>query len=214
MSLQQFDFALKSMQARYDADRGARDILMSQLAGKQDQAVRVRDDLATWEQVQILLAKASDYARSQMVGHIEATVTAALTAVFGEGYEFKVALRTMGGQPAADWQVVSQFGETEVAAAPEDARGGGIVDVCSLALRLAMLELLEPKPEGPLMPDEPGKMISREYLPHVAEFLKEYAAATNRQIFLVTHAAALAEVADRAYLVKQVDGISEARRDG
>jgi DNA repair exonuclease SbcCD ATPase subunit len=149
-----------------------------------------------------------------MLERIESTVSAALLAVFGEGYTFKIVMRQIGNQAAAEWQVVSQYGDVEVAASPEDARGGGITDVVSLALRLAMLELLRPKVEGPLILDEPGKMISQAYLPNMAYFLKQYAQKTGRQILLVTHADQLAEVADKCYMVTQTNGISEVRKLG
>jgi DNA repair exonuclease SbcCD ATPase subunit len=60
--------------------------------------------------------------------------------------------------------------------------------------------------------DEPGKMISKEYLPNVAEFLKQYAKKTGRQIILVTHHEALADVADVGYKVTQENGVSEVTR--
>ena len=55
-------------------------------------------------------------------------------------------------------------------------------------------------------------MISREYLPNVAEFLKQYLQKTDRQGILITHAEPLAEVADVSYRVSQTDGISEVTR--
>jgi len=56
-------------------------------------------------------------------------------------------------------------------------------------------------------------MVSREYLPNVAEFLKQYAAKTGRQVLMVTHAEPLADVADVSYRVSQAgDGVSEVDR--
>jgi len=200
-----------NMQTHYNREIGARDLLQKQLEENEDKLLKAKADIATWEQVQTLLTKVSDYAREQIKSRIEATVTAALTAVFGEGYTFKVNMRQVGGQASAEWQVVSQYGDTEVAASPEDARGGGIVDICSLALRLAMLELIRPKPGGPVILDEAAKMVSVQYLPNLAYFLKQYAAKTGRQIILVTHAEILAEAADKAYMVTQKNGVSEVR---
>ena len=60
--------------------------------------------------------------------------------------------------------------------------------------------------------DEPGKMISAEYLPNVAEFLKQYLKKTGRQGIMITHHEPLAEVADVSYRVQQVNGISEVER--
>jgi hypothetical protein len=162
--------------------------------------------------VQVLFTKVSEYAREQLKTRIEETVTAALTAVFGEGYTFRINMRQLGNQPAAEWQVVSQYGDEEVAASPEDARGGGITDVVSLALRLAMLEILKPRPEGPVLFDEPAKDgQSAEYAGNLAYFLKQYAEKTERQVVMVTHNPQLAEAADKSYLVTQKDGVSEVR---
>lgn len=206
-----YETALSRMRSAYAAGVGARDLLQKQLETKEAELTRTREDIAVWEQVQLLFAKVSEYAREQLKSRIEETVTAALVTVFGEGYSFRVNLRTVGGQPAAEWQVISQYGDFEVAASPEDSRGGGITDIVSLALRLAMLELIRPKPGGPVILDEPAKMVSREYLPNLAYFLKQYAARTGRQIILITHAEQLAEAADKSYLVTLKDGISEVR---
>lgn len=166
-------------------------------------------DIAVWEQVQVLFAKTSEYARQQITGHIENVVTAALVAVFGEGLAFRIHIGERGGLPTAEWQVVSQYGEHEVANSPEDARGGGITDVVSLALRLAMLELIRPRVEGPVLFDEPAKMVSKEYAGNLAYFLRQYAEKAGRQVVIITHNAQLADAADKTYLVRQADGRSE-----
>jgi DNA repair exonuclease SbcCD ATPase subunit len=214
MMLNCYDSALTNMQSHYNAALGQKQLLEQQLQGKQDNLDQTRQNLTTWEQVQVLFTKVSEYAREQLKARIEETVTAALTAVFGEGYTFRINMRQLGNQPAAEWQVVSQYGDTEVAASPEDARGGGITDVVSLALRLAMLEILKPRPEGPVIFDEPAKMVSAEYAGNLAYFLKQYAEKTERQVVMVTHNPQLAEAADKSYLVTQKDGVSEVREIG
>lgn len=211
MMLNCYDSALINMQSRYNNALGQKQLLELQLQDKQNNLGQTRQNLATWEQVQVLFTKVSEYAREQLKTRIEETVTAALTAVFGEGYTFRINMRQLGNQPAAEWQVVSQYGDEEVAASPEDARGGGITDVVSLALRLAMLEILKPRPEGPVLFDEPAKMVSAEYAGNLAYFLKQYAEKTGRQVMLVTHNPQLAEAADKSYLVTQKDGVSDVR---
>jgi DNA repair exonuclease SbcCD ATPase subunit len=211
MMLNCYDSALTNMRSHYFNALGQKQLLEQQLQELQNRLNETRQNLATWEQVQILFTKVSEYAREQLKTRIEETVTAALTAVFGEGYTFRINMRQLGNQPAAEWQVVSQYGDEEVAASPEDARGGGITDVVSLALRLAMLEILKPRPEGPVLFDEPAKMVSAEYAGNLAYFLKQYAEKTGRQVMLVTHNPQLAEAADKSYLVTQKDGVSDVR---
>ena len=206
--------SLQKMRKGYDTGKGQRDLLQSQLTTAQSQLCQAKEDIATWGMSQILLGKVSDFARTQILDRIQNTVSAALYAVFGEGYEFRIAMKTIGNQPAAEWQVVSTYGDQEVAANPEDARGGAVVDIVSIGLRLAMLELLRPRVDGPLLLDEPGKHVSAEYVGNLAYFLQQYARKTGRQVLLITHQSTLADIADASYLVSQKDGISEVTRRG
>lgn len=164
------------------------------------------------EQVRLLLQEASDYAREQARQQVEYMVTQALQLVFGPEVEFKVELVQRRGHPEAEFYVVSRYGGVEVKTKPQDARGGGVVDVISLALRVALLETARPALSGPLLLDEPGKHVSDEFAPNVATFLKTLAGSFHRQVIMVTHNQHLAESADLAYTVELREGCSVLRR--
>jgi DNA repair exonuclease SbcCD ATPase subunit len=200
---------LGKMQQRYNQDVGARKVLRQQLSEAAEKAAQARTLIRTMEQAQILLSSAAEYARKQLIERIEETVTAALQAVYGDDYAFKVEMGTFRDQTAAEWKVVTHHGETTVTANPQDAEGGGIVDIVSMALRLSLIELSRPKVTGPIILDEPGKMVSAEYRPAMAEFLREYARRTKRQIVMVTHHHEFAEMADVSYKV-QLNDIGES----
>lgn len=200
---------LSRMKSRYEQGRGQLALLRSQIATVKGELRKAEADLEVWHQVQALFSRVSEFAREQLKRRIEQTVTAALQAVFDDDIlEFRVRLGERAGQPTAEWEVAGIYGNEIVANSPEDGRGGGIVDVVSLALRLALLELSRPKPDGPVVLDEPGKHLSQEYAPNLAAFLKTYAGRTGRQVLLVTHNQALTEAADRSYRVEKVDGES------
>ncbi len=212
-SLPSIEVGLADLRSRYNQAAGQLALLQKQKTEKTEQLSSAKRDIEVWQQVQALFGKASEFARQQLKLRIEETVTAALQAILAtDSIEFQIDMRTLSGNPAADWSVVSRYGDLTVAAGPENGRGGGVADIVSLALRLALLELARPKPEGPVFLDEPGKHVSREYLPNMAEFLKQYARKTGRQILLITHADALADIADVSYRVTQVNGISEVTR--
>ena len=221
MAAIQFDVLeseLATLRKRYQQAQGQRDLFVQQRREKEQQLAAAQTDIELWRQVQVLLSKASEFARQQLVQRLQTTVTAALQAVFDrDDIRFEIELKTIGNAPAANWSISSLYGDgdskTEIKTEPESARGGGYVDIVSLALRLALLELARPKPEGPILLDEPAKMVSQEYLPNLAAFLKQYAAKTGRQIIMVTHHEALADVADVGYKVSQQDGISEVTRN-
>lgn len=212
-SLAKVEIGLANLRSRYQQAKGQYDLLQKQKAYKKQEYNQIKTDIEVWQQVQTLFTKVSEFAREQLKLRIEETCTAALQAIFcTDDISFVIEMNTLGGKPTANWSVVSKYGDNVVAVNPEDARGGGVTDVVSLALRLALLELARPKLDGPVILDEPGKMISKEYLPNVAEFLKQYAKKTGRQIIMVTHHEVLAEVADVSYRVTQTNGISEVSR--
>jgi DNA repair exonuclease SbcCD ATPase subunit len=210
LTRQQVEFGLAELRSRYEQGRGQLALLEAQHTEKQAALDQVHGNLETWRLVQALFTRVAEFARTQLKQRLEETVTAALQAVFAtEDLRFEVELRELGGKPAAEWRVVSKYAGVEVGNNPEEARGGGIVDVISLALRLALLELSRPRPEGPVLLDEPGKHISAEYAANLAHFLRAYAQRTGRQLVLITHNEQLAGVADQGYRVALVQGRSE-----
>mgnify|MGYP001010784835 CR=1 FL=1 len=210
LSLSKYELALSAWKSQYQQGLGQLRLLQAQRTEKDTALNQVRKNIETWRKVQVLLTKVSDYARRQLIQRIEETVTAALQTVLADdSLRFEVEIREVGGKPSAEWRVVSRYAETEVSNNPEDARGGGIVDIVSLALRLALLERSRPRPEGPVILDEVGKHVSACYRENLAFFLKTYAERTKRQIILVTHAEELAACGDVTYRVTQTDGISE-----
>lgn len=209
LTLNSLEFRLAQLRSKHQKAEGQLELLRSEKTKLETKQEQLQADLDTWRQVQILFGKVSEFSREQLKLRIEQTVTAALQAVFGEeGLGFEIRLGERAGVPTAEWQVVSLYGDQLVAGDPQDSRGGGVVDVVSLALRLALLELSRPKPEGALLLDEVGKHVSSAFAPNVAVFLKEYARKTGRQIVLVTHQAALSEVADKSIVVSKIDGES------
>lgn len=214
-TLSGIEFQLSELRSKYNKAVGQKEMLEKQRDDTDTALQQAKQDVSLWRDVQTLFSKVSEFARAQLKTRIEETVSAALQAVFErDDIRFEIEIRTSDGQPAASWQVVSMYGDTSVAGDPESSRGGGVSDVVSLALRLALLELSRPRVEGPILLDEVGKHISAQYAPNVAQFLKQYAQKTGRQILLVTHMGALAEAADVSYRVSQENGASEVQRYG
>jgi len=219
ITLSHIEFQLSELRSKYNKAVGQKEMLEKQRDDTDTALQQAKQDVSLWRDVQTLFSKVSEFARAQLKTRIEETVTAALQAVFErDDIAFEIEMRTVNNQPSASWSVVSYYGAGEdvstVSGSPEDARGGGVSDVVSLALRLSLLELARPKPRGPVLLDEVGKHVSRNYAPNVAAFLKQYAEKTGRQIILITHDPNLAEVADVSYKVNQENGVSEVSRIG
>lgn len=184
---------------------GQKELLEQQKRVAQEQITAAQEQLGLYDLVQILLQKTSDYARQQAKQRIEEIVTSALSVVFAKEYRFEVRLEVKGNQPVAEYWLYSDQVATQLKP-PDYDRGGGIADVVSLALRLAVGELSNVK--GPLFLDEVGKHVSEEYAPNVAYFLREYSQKFNRQIVLITHNKHLAEIGEVSLSVSQKGGES------
>jgi DNA repair exonuclease SbcCD ATPase subunit len=185
--------------------QGKRDLLLEQKNDAIIQKAKAEQDLLLFDKVQLLLQKTSDFARQQAKTRIEEIVTSALSVVFGKDYRFRLELEVRANRPEVDYWLESE-GVTTQLKPPDYDRGGGVTDVVSLALRLAIGELNGIK--GPIWLDECGKHISAEFASNVAYFLKEYSQKFGRQMILVTHSEVLAEIGNISISVSQTNGKS------
>ncbi|MCR4430584.1 MAG: ATPase [Tepidanaerobacteraceae bacterium] len=197
------DFALK-----FAMKKNLKRNLEIKLKSKEEELGKIEKKIDILEQVRILLQRASEYAREQIKQQIEMLVTHCLQFVFGPALEFKIELNEIRGKADAEFYVISTFGDVQVKTKPQDARGGGIVDVIALALRIAVIQSTNFYSDGPLILDEPAKHVSSEYIGNVAQFLKQISEVFHRQIIMITHNQYLSEIADIAYRVELKEGTS------
>ena len=189
----------------YNIQRGKELAERETLLAYKAEAEAAEADVSLYNKAQALLVEAGAFARAQLIGSIVHTGSAGLQSILHDkDVKFDVEITNPGGRPSAEWLV--RYGDNKIN--PEDSDGGTVVDIVSLALRCILLELTRPKPHGFVVLDEPGKMVSAEYLPHMAEFIKRYLDKTGRQGIMVTHHPVLAEAAHKAYRVEQDDGRS------
>lgn len=218
--------SLERLKAVYYRQRGEERRMLQEKAIQEQRLAEVRDNTECLEKVRLLLQEAARHAREQGRRQVEFMVTQALQFVFGGDLEFKVAIEDKRDRPEAEFFVSSSYGtDLRVETAPQDARGGGVVDVISLALRLALLHAFRPQGNplqaagtrlggygGPVILDEPAKHVSEEFSPQVAQFLKSFSQSLGRQVIMVSHNQHLADSADVAYLVEMSQGRSSVRR--
>lgn len=191
--------------------RGQRDALQQQAEAARATAEAAEAEAERIGKVRVFIEAVGQVARETARQEAEAMVTEALQSVFGPRLRFRVTLTEQRGRPHADFAVEVEASDgTAFAADPLDAHGGGVVDVLSLALRLLLLESAQPRIEGPLVLDEPGKHVSAGYAPHLAAFLATVSQDFGRQIILVTHNEDIAAVGERAYRVELEGDTSRA----
>lgn len=190
-------------------EEGKRDKLIEKYEENNIKFKEITQDLELLEKVTILFQKTSEYARQQAKRQIETLVTKCLQYVFESNIELIIELDELRNKANAEFYVVTESDGMIIKTKPELSRGGGVVDVVSLALRIAFLQIHKPQIEGPLILDEPAKHVSEEYIFNVGEFLKQTSEMFGRQIIMVTHNNYLASIANKAYRVDYNQTISK-----
>ncbi|MRG29200.1 ATP-binding protein [Laceyella tengchongensis] len=194
--------------------KSERDLYLGQLKQTEERWQVCLNERDLLEKVRVLFQLSAEHAREQAKQQLETLVTNALKYVFGSAFRFEIELKDHGGTPTAEFYVVSTWDGQEIKNRPQEARGGGIVDIVSLALRIALIETVKPRLSGPIILDEPGKHVSEDYIVPMIEFLKSVGETFGRQVILVTHNIHLTESADAAYFVRLQGGKSVVEQSG
>jgi DNA repair exonuclease SbcCD ATPase subunit len=208
----QLEARFKKAQNQWTRLDAKRTLLEEQLTNKIKELDSYFETIDTYEKTRILLQQSAEYAREQAKQQIETLVTNALQYVFGPFFSFQIELEEHGNKAVAEFYVVSEYEGVKVKTRPQDSRGGGVVDIVTLALRVALIETVQPRRDGPLLLDEPGKHVSGDYVLYLYEFLKSLSTMFHRQIIMITHNYHLAQSGDLAYEVSIKDGISEVTK--
>ena len=187
---------------------------LDRLLGRQsaylDEAVLIRDEITSNERLgsyletakSIILVTAQEL-QSRIKFSIEDVVNNALSAVFGDAYEFVIRFEPKGGRTSASLILMSGGRELD----PLRSNGGGLVDILTFALRVAII-IISRAPRV-LVLDEPFKHVSADLRPAAYEMLGKLTKKTGIQIIACTHDPELTEVADRVITVSLDDRVSK-----
>ncbi len=189
------------LRQHYIKESGKKEKILEQIKENKNKLKSIEKQQILLEKVNILLQKTSQFAREQAKVQIENLVTNCLQYVFENDTQFKIELDEAYKKQNAEFYVITKSENMEIITRPEESRGGGVVDIVSLALRISFLQIHKPLIEGPLILDEPAKHVSEDYIFNVANFLKKTSEMFNRQIIMVTHNSHLSSIATTAYRV-------------
>jgi DNA repair ATPase RecN len=206
------DDRLKDLSTFISRQEGKRDQLLELKSNYEDDLAEIVRELDLLEQVMILFQKTSEYARSQAKNQIENLVTKCLQYIFESNIEFRIEVDELRNKANAEFYVINDTPDFFLKTKPEQSRGGGVVDIVSLALRISFIQTHKPPIEGPLILDEPAKHVSEEYIYNVGDFLRQSSSMFNRQIIMVTHNSHLAALSEDAYRVEMTGTESSISR--
>lgn len=183
------------LEAEYESSK-------SLLKANERQLVAVRDELAVAEAASAFLRVACDRVRTQLYGNFEHLVNLGLQAVFGDSIVLRFVVADKARRMHEQCRIFRKIEDRVVEVNLIDDDAGGLVDVVSFLLRLAMLVTINPPPRKFLMLDEPFKHLSAEFCPLVAEMMAQLCDRLGIQILMTTHNSLLISAADVVYRLK------------
>ncbi len=208
MEINELKREVSAFSSAIERDLGALSVLEDRLNGINVELEDLKAKSEVLSKVSVLFQLTAEYARNQAKTQIEDLVTRCLQFIFENDVEFLIEFDTNGNIPVGEFYIVSNYDGYTVKNNPENSRGGGVIDLISIALRISFLEIYKPRLMGPLILDEPGKHISEGYVFNLGDFLKETTRMFNRQIIMVTHNPTLSEFADESFSVSIKNGVS------
>lgn len=150
------------------------------------------------EKAQVLLQVTAQETQDGLKVHLEDIVQMALDTCFPDEYTFCIDFELKRGSTVCEMYLEDDAG---FKLNPMTASGGGVVDIISLALRLAVWTLS--KPDNLIVLDEPFKFLSANLRPLAGEILHKMSKKLGLQIIMVTHDEVLMEISDRIFTVKK-----------
>jgi len=167
-------------------------------------------DRLTQEQADIarsleIIQQVSKLTQQQLEIHISELVSLALEAVFLNPYKMVLKFETRRNRSEADLLLQDENGNL---LSPMDSVGGGVVDVASFALRIALFSLKRPKPRAVMIMDEPLKFLSKDLQGRASTMIGELSKKLGIQFLLITHEEGLTIGADSIFSVSVNNGVS------
>ena len=180
--------------------------LTIEVDGLKQKVVVLDNDMVEWEQARDVVIRVMLATQGRVKTFVEDVVTQALSTIYGDNHSFELEYDQKRNQvEATPWIVID--GERN---SPRDEVGGGILDIASLAMRLAVWALTDPLPSRTFLLDEPSKFLSVDMQPEFGRMLAELADMLDVQFVVVTHSPEVAEAAGKTYtIVKGGDGVSK-----
>jgi len=173
------------------------EILKESIAEMEVKSEQASLDLVNDELAQAFLQQVAQETQEQLKFHLQDLVQTALDTVFPATYTFKIDFVILRGRTEAQMYLDKDGERVD----PELACGGGVVDVLSLALRIAAWSIGKTSPI--IVLDEPFKFLSQGLRPLMGEILRGLIDRLGVQIIMVTHDPDFVAIADRTFTIDQ-----------
>lgn len=190
----------------YNQKKGKFQAIESRLVTCRSQVSTLTDQELSLNKASLFLQSLSDQARVAVLDKISGIVTDALQAIKDKNVEFKMSLNIERNQPTLTLNILDkQDGQLYD---PLQSFGGGIADIISVVLRIALLVAWKPSLSRVLILDESAKHVAVADQELLAEFITKLSKSLGIQFIWITHSDVLTNSADRVFEIVKNNGIS------
>lgn len=158
----------------------------------------IESQLLQLEKAKALILEIAKQTKEEIKEYIENIVTNALQMIYGDDFSFEMHIEQKRDQEEIYFYLAGKDGT--LLEPRKDVTSGGMLDIISLSLHLAILSLTDAEPI--LFLDEPLKFLGK-YSYMGGELLKEFAKEFGLQIFMITHDEELMKIADKVFIIKE-----------
>ena len=149
-----------------------------------------------------VLVEVSRQTQERLKDRIENLVNMCLDAVFpGRDYKFMVNFQIKRGKMECAFTVLEDGHEFT----PKDDMGGSTLDIISLALKIILWSIENPRTRPLIIMDEPLKF-SGKLMPLAIKIIKELSRKLKIQFIINTHSDEIIDIADRSWEVSRPKG--------
>lgn len=173
--------------------------LKEELQKKEKEIVYKEEQVEVYTKARSLLTEASRLTQQKVKDKIESLLTVALQSIYGKDMKFIADFQIKRNKSEVEFKI--QENEDVEPYLIKDDKGGGVWDVCGLALRMVMWSLQKPRTRPFFVLDEPGKWMG-DLVEKYGEIMKQLCEDLGIRILMVTHDKRLIDIADKSWLVK------------
>lgn len=186
---------------RYNSLSGRITSLKSDIQIKENQINEKNNLIDNLNKASWVLTEVQKKTQERFKEKIEGLVSLAIKSVYDRPFGFELVFERkrdkMEIKPLI-YEIINN--KKEYYEDAENELGGGIVDICSFALRVVLWTMETPRSRNVFILDEPGKNLGA-LLPLFGQMLREISHKLNFQLIIITHDDALTEMADRVFVV-------------
>lgn len=201
--INQFD----QLKTSYNRKAGQLDALKELIVLGQEKIIQLTTKEDTTLKASLFLQSLSDQTRLQVLDKIAGIVTDALQTVKDKNLVFQMQLVTKANQPTLEMGILDTLsGQTYDVLT---SFGGGICDIVSLSLRVALLVKWQPSLSRIIVLDEACKHVAQKDQELLAVFVRKLSEALNCQFIWISHSEILQQAAHKIFEVTKHDGLSQ-----